>query len=218
MDFLEHLQQAAFSDLDVSNHQVDLQGWMAVEFRDLFKGFLDPMNRDEPLTIIEVGSWKGLSASTMADISKSMGFKNTKIICIDTWLGAPEFWTSKGLEDKTRGDALNRIHGYPSVFYTFTKNIKALGHDDVIVPFPISSQEGVKVLAKYGIEPNIVYVDASHEYDAVRSDMDAYWSLLKQGVMFGDDYNKTDWPGVVRAVDEFPTKARLTGVLWSIKK
>jgi len=208
------LQYNAFSNIDITSSVVDLQGWIDSDFQTTFESFFKNKNRDELLVVFEVGSWKGLSACKMAETLKRLQFTNFKIVCIDTWLGAPEFWTS-GIDDTTRGISMNFVNGYPSVFYTFTKNIKSLNHHDVIVPFPISSIQAADVLQYYNIMADVIYVDASHEYHAVKDDITAYMKLLKpNGVIFGDDYSPVAWPGVVKAVDEFGTP-KVDGVLWS---
>ena len=221
MSFLDVLKRSAYDALDTSGHTIDLQGWMEPTFTEQFDSLLSLQNFRESLTILEVGSWKGLSATTMAARCKMKGFTNVNIVAIDTWLGAPEFWTW-GLDDPTRGKSLNIVDGYPTVFYTFTKNVKSLGHHDVIAPFPISSTQGASVLKAHGIRADMVYIDGSHEYDQVLSDLHAYWPLLKDnGVLFGDDYSG-GWPGVMKAVDEFAkeqhVKRTVNGVLWAIHK
>lgn len=218
--FVAGLRAAAFADLDVAGHAVDTQGWMDDRFRATFAAFLEPRDRARPLTVVEVGTWKGRSAFAMAEIAKSLGFARTTILCVDTWLGAPEFWTW-GLNDPTRGLSFRRKDGYPTVFYTFTRNAKALAHDDVIAPLPISSVQGADVLAHYEILADVVYVDAAHEYDSVRADLRAYWDRVAPGgVLFGDDY--ACWPGVTRAVDEFAAEKGLApavaGVVWTLRK
>ena len=55
---------------------------------------------------MEVGSWTGGSALQFASRLQQLGPGN-KLLCIDTWLGAPEFYTS-GLRDEMRGIALRR--------------------------------------------------------------------------------------------------------------
>lgn len=196
MDFLENLRHSAFDTLDTSDHTVDLQGWIDQKsFESVFIHSL-PDDKNRELVIVEVGTWKGLSAIFMAEILKNKGYSNFKIVCIDTWLGAQEFWTDgKGVERD-----LKFINGYPSIFYTFTKNVKKIGHDDVICPFPLSSCEASFVLKYYGISADIIYIDAAHEYEAVKNDISLYKPLVKNGgVLMGDDYN---WPGVARAVNE----------------
>lgn len=217
MEFIKDLKRSAFDALDASNHTVDLQGWMAPQFFSVVNSFLSTYENKD-LTIVEVGSWKGLSAYTMANIVKANDYKNADIICVDTWLGAPEFWTW-GNNDDTRGKSLHKIHGYPSVFYTFTKNMKASNHQDVIAPLPLPSSEAIHVLKHHNIKADIVYIDASHEYENVKRDMADYWDILKPGgMMFGDDYMRGTWDGVVKAVTEFPAMPKIDGVVWSFRK
>ena len=215
--FIKTLKDNAFKTLDVTGHVPDIHGWMDGEFSSVVSSILDKRDKKEPLTIFEVGSWKGKSCITIADTVKKMGFENVSIIAIDTWLGAPEFWTW-GLSDPTRGISLKLNNGYPSVFYTFTKNVKYFGHHDIVAPFPISSIQAIDILNFYKIKADLIYVDASHEYEAVKEDIKSYWNLLKDGgTMIGDDYHSS-WPGVIKAVDEFPVKASVTGVVWKINK
>lgn len=213
---LDILRHNAFSKLDITNYSPDTHGWMDNEFENVVSNAINNRNRDDPLIIFEVGSWKGMSCITMANTVKKMGFKNVRILAIDTWLGAPEFWTW-GLNDPTRGVSLNVSNGYPNVFYTFTKNIKYFGHDDIVSPFPISSIQAAEVLTYYGLKANLIYIDASHEYEPVKADINAFWALLEDGGnMIGDDY-MSHWPGVIKAVNEFG-KADITGVVWKFNK
>jgi predicted O-methyltransferase YrrM len=48
---------------------------------------------------------------------------------------------------------------------------------------------------------DLIFIDGNHTYDAVKSDLSAWWPKLKTGGIFcGDDYL---WAGVKTAVDEF---------------
>jgi len=65
-------------------------------------------------------------------------------------------------------------------------------------------------------------VDAAHEYEPVLADIKAFYPLLKEGgTMIGDDY-VCEWPGVVKAVQEFTNtnniQFNVNGVVWNIKK
>ena len=213
---LGFLRNNAFSDLNITEYVPDTHGWMDSGFDRIVTESLTSRDRKLPLTIFEVGSWKGKSCITIADTVKKMGFTDVRIIAIDTWLGAPEFWTW-GLNDPTRGLSLKLVNGYPSVFYTFTKNVKFFGHDDIVYPFPISSIQAAEVLTRYGIKADLIYVDASHEYEPVKADIAAFWPLLNdKGIMLGDDY-MAGWDGVVKAVNEFG-KADVNGVVWKFTK
>lgn len=50
---------------------------------------------------------------------------------------------------------------------------------------------------------DIIYIDASHQYEDVRNDIKHWYPKLKyNGIICGDDYI-AGWPGVVQAVDEY---------------
>lgn len=211
MELLNILNSRAFDSLHVPDGwKVDYQGWICDQFSHVFRKCLD--EKTETVDIIEVGVWKGLSTQCMIRECIQKNLK-PRIIAIDTWLGAPEFWNTSG---KYPERDLMFVDGYPQVFYTFTRNIKSEGYSEYVFPFPISSVQGAHVLKQHGLTADVIYIDASHEYDAVKSDIHAYWDLLKPGgVMIGDDY---DWPGVKKAVDEFQHDASVDGRIWSIVK
>lgn len=170
----------------------DLRGWNSTH--DVFR---DLINRTDPATIIEVGTWKGASAIHMADICRST-LRHTHIYCVDTWLGAPEFWTT--LADTPERD-LHLHHGYPQVYYQFISNVIHGGHTRRITPIPNTSVTGAKILQHMGVQAELIYIDGSHEYEDVKADIRAYLPLLKPGgVMFGDDYSH--FTDVARAVQE----------------
>lgn len=66
---------------------------------------------------------------------------------------------------------------------------------------------------------DIVYVDASHDYEAVKKDILHWLPKVKSGgIICGDDYI-AGWPGVIQAVDEiFPIINRVGGQQWWVKK
>ena len=71
-----------------------------------------------------------------------------------------------------------------------------------------------------------IYVDASHFYDDVKVDLEAFWPKLKRGgYIAGDDYDRRGiWEhGVTRAVDEFiasgvPERIRLHNHQFLLRK
>jgi hypothetical protein len=154
----------------------------------------------KPKLIIEVGSWKGASAVHMAQCLKDLGVQ-AKILCIDTWLGAIEFWGNK--QDPQRYLSLGLKNGYPTVFYQFLANVVKSGFQDVIVPFPQTSVTAARWLRQQGVQADAIYVDGSHEEEDVFVDLCGYWQVLAPGgIMFGDDYDQF-WPSVRAAVQRF---------------
>jgi hypothetical protein len=146
----------------------------------------------------------------MAKHIQSTGL-NCKITCVDTWLGALEFW--KDLRETPERDLMLR-HGYPQIYYQFLSNVVHSGVQDVILPMPLPSSIAWKAIDQ---KAQLIYIDGSHEYEDVKADCLNFWNLLDDGgVMFGDDIN---WEGVERAVKEvFSNFETIEGIYWVAKK
>ena len=51
---------------------------------------------------------------------------------------------------------------------------------------------------------DFVYIDALHDYDSVKADMEAWFPKVRSGgILSGHDYSLQDWPGIFTAVEEF---------------
>ena len=178
-----------YEGFDHKKYPLDVQGWNGEE--PLFKHFIGEL---KPSLIIEVGTWKGQSALFMADYVRSMGFQ-TKILCVDTWLGS--------IEHLTFPEMLMPVNGYPTIYYQFIANVKHASFENVIIPFPQTSTEAARWLKQKGIIAQLIYLDASHTEDDLYSDMNNYWELLSEGgIMVGDDLSDS-YPGVRAAVERF---------------
>lgn len=192
----------------------DKQGWNGNY--EIFRSLIDEI---KPSLIVEVGTWKGQSAINMGTHIKNTNL-DCKLICVDTWLGAIEFWTSYS-NTKERGLLLK--NGYPQVYYQFLSNVVHNKLEDIILPFPNTSENGFRYLLFNNLSPQMVYIDASHEEDDVYKDIKNFYSILSpNGVIFGDDYTK-DWPGVVNSVNKFKDEMNLNleiinNNFWVIKK
>lgn len=158
-------------------------------------------------TFVEVGAWKGKSAAYMAvEILNSK--KDINFFVVDTWKGSDE----------------EAHHEDPDVqagrlYDVFMENMMPV--IDYIAPMRM---ESVKAAGQFPDESiDFILLDASHDYENVKNDIDAWWPKLKDGgVMAGDDYL---WDGVLAAVTEFieanpDLKLELNerGVCWKIQK
>jgi hypothetical protein len=159
-------------------------GWN--DHSEEFAKLLGPDSR----LIIEIGSWLGNSALHIASLAPS-----AEVVCIDTWLGAREMWENHG--DASRYGTLKLINGYPSLYYYFLANVVRAGKQSQITPFPVSSGVGFEWLRRNAPPPDLVYVDGSHNFNDVCSDIrDAM--ALNPKVICGDDFG--DWQDVRDAV------------------
>jgi len=181
-----------YEGFDASVFEVDLQGWASGH--PIFESVI---NKLKPKLLIEVGTWKGASAMHMAGLIRKHGL-DCELVCIDTFLGSHEHWMNP---DHRR--SLNPINGYPSIYRQFIANVIKSGFADIVTPFPIDSRNGALFLRENKIFADAIYIDACHDYDSVKMDLELYWEVLKfGGFLFGDDFLPM-WHGVIRAVSEF---------------
>jgi predicted O-methyltransferase YrrM len=153
------------------------------------------IQQSRPSLIIEVGSFLGYSAIKMAKEIQRLGL-DTKIVCVDTWLGSPEHYTMH--KGDMKDDRLGYKHGYPTMYYKFISNVILNNVQDIIQPFPFPSSVAFKTLEKildnHDIKADFIFIDGSHEEHDVALDLYYYYQLLKQGgQLWGDDWG---WQGV----------------------
>ena len=162
------------------------------------------IDKIRPKVIIEVGTWLGASALYMARLLKERKIEGT-IICVDTWLGSLEHFMEPELREYTR-----RKNGYPQLYPQFLANVIFENMQETIVPVPLTSHQASRFLLKKGIIADMIYIDSGHEEAEVCADINDYWELLRDGgVLIGDDYSESSWPGVFNAANRF---ARERGV------
>jgi predicted O-methyltransferase YrrM len=134
---------------------------------------------------VEVGTWKGMSASYMAVEIINSG-KNIKFDCVDNW----EY--IEGLQNDIPKEA------YDNLYEIFLKNISPIKH--IINPVKALSKDGVKRYKDESLD--FVFIDAAHDYENVKEDITLWYSKVKpMGIISGHDYS---WGEEVRrAVHDF---------------
>lgn len=159
----------------------NIQGWFNCP--KLYKEMVD--NAKDGAVFVEVGCWKGKSASFMAETIKNSK-KKINFYCVDTWKGT---LTEHGHQEDP--DVVN-----DRLFEVFNENLKDLnGYYTCIRGLSV---DGAKQFENESID--FCYIDASHEYEDVLDDIDAWLPKVKKnGVIAGDDFNS---PKVSRAVKE----------------
>jgi methyltransferase family protein/glycosyl transferase family 2 len=129
--------------------------------------------RDEPLDILEIGSWEGRSAIFFLRF-----FWHSRLTCVDTFMGSAEH--------QQREDWAREL---PYVEERFRANVAEFG--DRVRVVKASSAEALPRLRDEGATYDLVFVDGDHASDAVLHDAELSWSLVGPGgVIVFDDY---DW-------------------------
>lgn len=189
----------------------DLQGW-----NGLHPALERHVAHDNPAIIVDVGVWHGQSTVTLARAQNKLRDDGV-VIAVDTFLGSPEHWT-RSRPDVHR--ALAFRHGRPSFYETFLSNVVLSGLNDQVLPIAQTSQNAALILKRVGVTPDLVHVDAAHEYKPVLEDIETWYALLRPGgLLIGDDF---PWPSVARAVvhfcDRFELSFGVEGPKWWIRK
>lgn len=143
------------------------------------------LSRNNILIVVELGSWLGESTSFIA---RKLPI-NGKVYAVDHWKGSIEH------QDPRRTDVYFLL---PTLYEQFLSNIIHLGLTDKIIPVKMTTVEAALALK---INPDLVYVDASHDELSVYEDIKNWYAkLARNGILCGDDWC---WETVQRAVKRF---------------
>lgn len=135
--------------------------------------------REQPLRLVEVGSWEGRSALFFLNF-----LPNAKIVCIDTFAGSIEhrqwpwwrrWWQLDGIE--------RRFDGNLAPFGARVEKMKA------------DSRTALATLKLADRSFDFIYIDGSHLAADVYSDAVLAWQILAEGgLMVFDDYRRMQGP------------------------
>ncbi|RVT94944.1 class I SAM-dependent methyltransferase [Sphingomonas crocodyli] len=183
-----------FAHFPASIYQVDKQGWNKNHHY-----LTEAIGGDRQL-VVEIGVWKGGSTIAMAERMRELGVDGA-VIAVDTWLGSVEHWVEEQWTPH-----LGLVHGYPSIQRKFMANVTDSCVQDYVVPLPSDSINASEIIKWFGIQADVIHIDAGHDYASVMADLSAWWPVLKPGGLYiGDDYheNGVHWPGVYDAHNDF---------------
>lgn len=154
---------------------------------------LELLDAARPLSVVELGTWLGASAIGMARLVRRWG---GTVTCVDTWGGDL---------DATGGAPPNR---QPVMLWSCARAMVAAGVGATVRLIPALTSEA----AHYWHEPiDCLYVDADHSYAGTLADLDAWMPHVRPGgLVMGDDYGSSLYPGVKQAWDEFEAAHGLT--------
>ncbi len=166
-------------------YERSMTGWFGKESQDKLTELIDKYNIK---TVIEVGSFVGMSAEFFA-------LQNVeRVWCIDPFVE----WASANPDTKK----------YGKDFYgQFLTNMSPyLG---TVIPIRMKSEEAIDLPF---LQADLIYIDAKHDYDSVWNDL-ALWAPRARKIICGDDYD-SNWPGLMRAVDERYPQRKVCGNFW----
>lgn len=160
-----------------------IPGWSEDHMQGELIRFIINHNKSNPsLKIAEIGVYMGRCTALWNVELLNSDVKNYEYFAIDHFKGSSEHVAWNSLPD-------------------YDKAINYLG--PVIDKIKIIKADSVSC-SNYFTDGyfDVVYIDASHEYEFVKKDILAWLPKVKVGgLLCGDDYHPT-WSGVIEAVDE----------------
>ncbi len=179
----------------------NIQGWF--NFENIYRYMANTIKDNDHY--VEVGAWKGRSTAFMAVEIANSG-KNIRFDVVDTWLGSEEHALTGSHQDTLA------IQG--SLYETFIQNMKPV--EKYYNPIRMPSLEASRLYKNDSLD--FVLLDAAHDHFNVSIDILSWLPKVKPGgILAGDDFH-TDWPGVIRAVNELLPGYRVEDRTWIYRK
>jgi len=165
----------------------EIPGWFS--YSDLYDDMVETAKGGE--TFVEVGSWFGKSTNYLVSKIKESN-KQINFITIDTFKGTDNEDLHKNIVNSFNGD----------IFYEFIDNTVLSDNLDKFEIIKDTSYNASNQFSNNSID--FIMIDAGHTYDDVKDDIKIWYNKIKPGgIISGDDYGGSFFPGVTRAVDEF---------------
>lgn len=150
---------------------------------------------------VEVGTYLGRSLCSLGEVVERSG-KTFTVIGVDTCRGnGPEGRSQKNYHGAAVAQGGGTFAG------ALHKNVLDCGYGDAIQLIIADSLTACRLFGDASVD--WVHLDASHDYASVKADIQAWLPKVKLGGwLSGDDYDKTKWPEVVKAVGDLLPGAR----------
>jgi hypothetical protein len=176
--------------LDILNPDFnEIPGWFS--YKELYDEVVDKLPSNS--NVVEVGSWMGKSTNYFLDKIKTTN-KKFRFTAIDTFKG------SEGYDNKLHQTILEPFDG--DLYTEFSSNsIISKNFDNINIVKDTSKNASELFLNN---SQDFIMIDAGHEYDDVKQDINSWFYKVKPGgIIAGDDFGTNLFEGLTRAVDEY---------------
>ena len=138
----------------------------------------------EPILGAEIGVKEGKFTSYLLSQHPEL-----TMFCIDPWTSQPN-------GNETYGE-----WNFDEIYSQYKNRIKP--YKDRVIELRGFSKTAVMMVEDKSLD--FVFIDAQHDYDSVKQDIDLWLPKVKKGgLLSGHDYHE-QFPGVIKAVNEFFT-------------
>lgn len=149
--------------------------------------------------LVELGSFQGRSSVVIASVLS----KDSRLYCVDHFEGSAEHQGQADLDN---------------LLEIFINNIKKFHVDNKIRALAMTTLEAATKFTEKSLD--LVFIDASHDYESVKSDILQWYPKIKPGrFLICHDYQTPGWPGVAQAIEILQLSGEMIGgSLWLHQK
>jgi len=139
--------------------------------------------KNRPFRLLEVGSWVGQSTFFWAQLLQRKIPDKWEIHCVDAWTS---YASTDDLKNESRIKHMDKALHNGRAYKLFLHNLKVSGLSDKIVVHRGRSENILPTLTNNYFD--FAYIDGSHYYQDVKSDLAYSTPLLREdGILCGDD-------------------------------
>ena len=165
----------------------EIPGWFS--YQDLYDNASTILNNGD--TFVEVGTWFGKSTNYLVTKLKECG-KVINFTTVDTFKGTDNEELHQNIVGTFNGD----------IFYEFIDNTVLSNNYGFFNIIKDTSHNAANQFSNNSI--NYIMLDAGHSYEDVKNDINIWYNKVKPGgIISGDDYGGSFFPGVTQAADEY---------------
>ena len=162
-----------------------------ISYQKLYDEVIDKLPNNS--SVIELGSWMGKSTNYFATKLKEAN-KNVRFTSIDTFKG------SVGYDNLLHRTMLKPFDN--DLYTEFSNNSIISNNFDNIQVIKDTSDNAKNLFLNNS--QDFIMVDAGHEYDDVKNDINNWFYKVKPGgIIAGDDYGTNIFEGLTKAVNEY---------------
>lgn len=218
IDILNWFQDNAYNNINNINITSNLLYLDHYNISNFVIKFNQIINYKEPLIIIELGTFNGLTTCIMAEEIKKHNI-SCKIICIDNWQYSQDFWLKIPNYNINNIDIIN--NSYPQIYNIFINNVIIENHKDIIIPIYMPPNRALEILNYNNLKADIIFMNCDLENNIIKNNINEYWTILNDnGIIFGNNYyidNKT-YIDLNNFINTSNLSLIIDNDIWSIKK
>ncbi len=141
------------------------------------KSVMNHLLTDKIRYYCELGSWTGISLLYACNKMP----KETILFAVDIWPSEKNKSTPTCIPAQQK--ILDKL---PTLYETFLVN--CWDHKEKIIPLKMLTIEGLEKIHNLNVSLDIIYIDASHQYEDVKNDILISLRLFPDAVLYGDDF------------------------------